>query len=327
KFTNFGFETIWDKDEMDINFTLNQDSTQSAAKVNATARFTNQNTQLAFEPSSLKVLDREWQFDPLNLITITPGSIQVDSLKLYNEDQYISLQGKASNIPAEQLNLKISDVNIDLLNTLFPQDFDGLANGSVSFENLFDKALMEGEFTLDEVAINKFPIGDMSAKANLDLDRLNVTLSNFKQGKKAIDLNGHMLLENQELDMLASLNEASLVILESFLSKYVSSIGGTVSGNIDLNGTLSEPHLNGTGRLNSGKLTVNYLKTTYLLNGNILFRPTQMSFQQLQLQDLFGNTASLTGGINHQGFDNIRLDIKANMNNLQVMNTRDIDNE
>ncbi|MEB2775979.1 translocation/assembly module TamB domain-containing protein [Algoriphagus sp. D3-2-R+10] len=327
QFTNFGFEAIWDKDEMDIDFTLDQDSTQSAARVNATARFASQNTQLAFEPSSLKVLDREWKFDSLNLITITPGEIKVDSLKLFNENQSISLQGKASSQPGDLLNLIVNNVNIDLLNTLSPQDFDGTANGLISFEQLLDSAMMQGEFTLNDFAINQFPIGDMSAKANLDMEQLQVSLTNVSEGKETINLGGYMLVDNQELNMQASLNEASLVILEPFLSNYLSDMGGTISGNMDLGGTMANPQIDGTGRLNDGKLTVNYLKTTYLLNGNILFKPSQISLQQVSLKDPFGNQATLTGGITHQGFENIRLNIKANLNNLQVMNTTDVDNE
>ncbi|PZX53455.1 uncharacterized protein DUF490 [Algoriphagus ratkowskyi] len=327
QFTNFGFEAIWDRDEMDIDFTLDQDSTESSARINATARFASLNTQLAFAPSSLKVLDREWKFDSLNLITITPGLIQVDSLKLFNENQSISLQGKASAQPDDQLNLTVNNVNIDLLNTLFPQDFDGTANGLISVNHLLENATLQGEFTLSEFSINKFPIGDMSAKAELDLERLNLSLTNVNQGKKTIDLNGYMLVENQELNMQASLNDASLVILEPFLSNYVSNMGGTIAGKMDLTGTMSNPQIDGIGKLNNGKLTVNYLKTSYLLNGNILFKPNQVSLQQLVLSDIFGNRATLTGGINHQGFKNIRLDIRANLNNLQVMNTTDKDNE
>lgn len=327
QFTNFGFEAIWDRDEMDIDFTLDQDSTQSSARVNATARFSSLNTLLAFEPSSLKVLDREWKFDSLNLITITPGLIQVDSLKIFNENQFIYLQGKASAQPDDKLNLAVNNVNIDLLNTLFPQDFDGTANGLISVEHLLEKPTLQGEFSLSDFAINKFPIGDMSAKADLDLDQLNISLTNVNQGKKTIDLSGYMLMENQELNMQASLNDASLVILEPFLSNYISNMGGTIAGKMDLTGTMTMPQIDGIGKLNNGKLTVNYLKTTYLLNGNILFKPNQVSLQQLVLNDLFGNKATLTGGINHQGFKNIRLDIKANMNNLQVMNTTDKDNE
>lgn len=327
QFTDFGFEAIWDQNEMDIDLTLDQDSTQSAARINAVAKFSNQNTRLAFEPSSVKVLDREWKFDSLNLITITPGLIQVDSLKLFNESQSISLQGTASNNPEDKLNLLVNNVNIDLLNTLFPQDFDGIANGLISFEQLFDTPLIQGEFKLNEFAINKFPIGDMSAKANLDLERLQISLTNVNQGKETINVGGYILTENQEMNMQATLNEASLIILEPFLSNYLSEMGGSISGKIDLGGTLANPQTEGTGRLNNGRLTVNYLKTTYLLNGNVLFRPNQISLQQVSMKDLYGNQASLTGGITHQGFNNIRLDVRANMDNLLVMNTTDEDNE
>ena len=327
QFTNFGFEAIWDQNEMDIDLTLDQDSTQSAARINAVAKFSNQNTRLAFEPSSVKVLDREWKFDSLNLITITPGLIQVDSLKLFNENQSISLQGSASNNPEDKLNLLVNNVNIDLLNTLFPQDFDGTANGLITFEQLYDTPLIQGEFRLNELAINQFPIGDMTAKANLDLERLQVSLTNVNQGKETINVGGYILTENQELNMQASLNEASLIILEPFLSNYLSGMGGSISGKMDLGGTMANPQLEGTGRLNNGRLTVNYLKTTYILNGNILFRPTQVNLQQVSMKDLYGNQAILTGGITHQGFNNIRLDVRANMNNLLVMNTTDKDNE
>lgn len=327
QFTNFGFEAIWDKSEMDMNFTLDQDSTQSAARIDATARFSSENTLLAFEPSSLKLLDREWHFDSLNLITITPQEITVDSLRLTNENQLVSLQGKASRTEGERLNLLVNNVNIDLLSTLFPQEFGGTANGLISFENLYDSALVQGDFGLSNVEINQFPIGDMKANADLNRQRLLVSINNTYQGKKTIDIGGTLAMADQNLNMAATLNEASLVILEPFLSKYISKLGGTVSGKMTIQGNAKAPEINGTGTLDDGRLTVNYLKTTYLLNGDIRFAPNDISFQGVKMRDLYGNTATLTGGISHSGFSNIRLDMAAQMQNLQVMNTTDKDNE
>lgn len=327
QFTNFGFEAIWDKDQMDMNFTLDQDSTQSAARINATAKFSSQSTKLAFEPSSLKILNREWQFDPLNLITLTPGEIAVDSLKLYNKQQLIALQGKVSTDPDEQLNLTISNVNIDLLNTLFPQNFEGTASGKIAFENLYDSALVQGEFKLADVEINSFPIGDMEGLANLNTEQLQLALTNTYGGKKTIDLSGTIGIPTQEMKIDANLNEASLVILEPFLSNYISEMGGTVSGKMAIRGTTSQPDVNGTGKLQEGKMKVNYLQTTYLLNGDIRFGPNRISFHNMEMQDIYGNKASLTGGISHNSFSNIRLDISADMTNLQVLNTTNDDNE
>jgi len=327
KFDNFGFEAIWDKSEMDMNFTLDQDSTQSAARVDATARFTSQNTLLAFAPSSLKVLNRVWQFDSLNLITITPEEISVESLRLSNENQMIALEGKASRTPGERLNLMVNNVNINVLNTLFPQSFDGTADGLISFENLYDSALVQGDFGLKNVEINQFPIGDMNATADLNQQRLLLSLNNTYQGKKTIDIRGTLALADQKLDMEAALNQASLVILEPFLSNYISNLGGSVSGEMSIQGTPAAPDIDGIGTLDNGKLTVNFLKTTYFLNGDIHFEPNNINLQGIKLRDLYNNTAILTGGISHTSFSNIKLDMAAQMQNLQVMNTTDKDNQ
>ncbi|UZD22373.1 translocation/assembly module TamB domain-containing protein [Algoriphagus halophytocola] len=327
EFTNLGFEAIWDQNEVDMNFTLDQDSTQSAARVDAFARFSASNTELVFEPSSLKVLNREWQFDPLNQITITPGEIAVDSLKLFSEGQSISLQGKISESPEEKLMLAIKHVNLDLLNTLLPQDFDGTTDGQIVFQNLFNSPKIQGNVNLDQVAINDFPIGDMQGDVDLNTDRLQLSLVNRNEERESIRVEGYITVPEQEIFIDAHLNEASLVIAEPFLSNYISNLGGTIKGDMAIRGTTSNPEIDGIGTLNQGKLTVNYLKTTYLLNGNILFKPQQISFQEVDLRDLYNNRATLTGGINHNGFNNIRFDMKADMENLQVMNTSERDNE
>ncbi len=327
EFTNLGFEAIWDQNEMDLDFTLDQDSTQSAARIKAVARFSAQNTKLAFEPSSLKVLNREWKFDSLNLITLTPGEIDFENVKIFNTEQFISLEGKVSQLPEDRLNLAVNQVNIDLLNTLLPQEFEGTANGLITMENLYDQALIEGQFTIDSVRINQFPIGDLVANANLGDERLQLSLSNTNEGQKTIELDGSIGTVAQDLDMVAKLNEANLVILEPFLSNYISNLGGTVSGQFSVGGTAAVPEVVGRGTVDQGKLKINYLNSSYRLNGNIVFSPTQIGFEELELLDIFGNTASLTGGLNHQGFNNIFLDISSRMSNFQVMNTTEENNE
>ena len=73
-------------------------------------------------------------------------------------------------------------------------------------------------------------------------------------------------------------------------------------------------------------MRINYLNTDYQLDGSLLFRPTQMSFQDLVLRDLNGNRATFTGGLNHQGFSSVFLDINSQLTNFQVLNTSSKDN-
>jgi len=63
------------------------------------------------------------------------------------------------------------------------------------------------------------------------------------------------------------------------------------------------------------------------LNGSIVFRPTQISFQEVTLRDQFNHTAYLLGGINHNGFKNIFLDMNSTLTDFQILNTTDENGE
>jgi hypothetical protein len=326
-FTNFGFEAIWDKDNLDIQISLDQDSTQSKARINAEATFSTLSTQLKFNPSILQVLNREWEFDPKNQITLSNGEIKIDNLKILNENQFFSVVGKISSNPTDVLQVEINDVNIDILNTLTSYEFAGTANGSISLTDLMNQAKFNGELSIKETEINQFPIGNLAARVELDEANLLLALENEFNGAKKININGLIGLEYNTMDMEARLNAANLVIFEPFLSKYITQLGGTVSGNLQIRGTLNNPEIIGQGRLSNARLHINYLNTSYLADGSILFQPTQISFRDMIFRDVFGNRATFSGGLNHQGFADIYLDISSRLTGFQVLNTTASNNE
>ncbi len=327
EFSNLGLEAIWDQNKVALDFTLDQDSTQSAARINANAQFSPQNTKINFAPSSLKVLNREWKFVADNLITLTPGEIDFSNVKIYNDNQFISLDGEISEDSSKVLQLALNQVNVDLLNTLVPQEFEGTANGLFSVEDVYEQPLVQGEIRIDSLKINTFPIGNLKGTADLNGERLALNLSNTRNGKKTIDMDGGIGLENQDINIDAKLSETNLIILEPFLSNYISQMGGTVTGDFQIRGTTVNPEILGSGNVKDGRLKINFLNTSYRLDGNIAFNPNLINFKDLQLRDINGNLANLTGGINHTGFKDFYLNIKSNLTNFQVLNTTDKDNE
>ena len=64
-----------------------------------------------------------------------------------------------------------------------------------------------------------------------------------------------------------------------------------------------------------------------MVDGNVIFEPNEISFRGLELRDVNNNIAGLRGGIVHDNFDNFLLDLTAQMNNFQVMNTSAADND
>jgi hypothetical protein len=327
EFTNLGLEAIWNQNEVDLDFSLDQDSTQSSARIKASTQFSAQNTKLTFKESLLKVLDREWEFDPANSITLTPGLITFSNVKIFNEDQFLSLEGMISENIEDKLNLTFNNVNIDLLNTLTTEDFGGTANGLISISNIYDKPAIEGDIGVVKLSINDFLIGDLLAKAQLIGDRFEINVGNTLQGNKTLTLEGSIGLTEQDIDIDVNFDGASLVALEPFLSNYLSDLGGTITGDLKLLGTLTKPEIVGSTKVDAGKLRVNFLNTSYTMNGSLIFQPTEVNFRELVVQDLYGHQANFTGGIRHNGFQNIYLDIRSRLTNFQVLNTTDKDSD
>ena len=326
-FTNLGIEAIWDQTNLDLLLSLDQDSTQSKARIEAETQFTNKGTFLKFKPSLLRVLNREWQFDPNNLLSLQDGAISFDNLRISNEGQSLGLQGKISPDPEETLELEIKDVSLDLLNTFSTLDVEGTADGKFQVASLQDQATLDGTLHVDGLEINDFPIGEVDLSAEMDGRDLRLKLENFFNEQKKIAIDGTVDLDSNNLDFDAKLTQANLVIFEPFLSMYISNLGGTLSGNLQLQGNLDSPELIGSARLDQGKLRINYMNTSYKVDGSLLFRPTQVSFQDLAFRDSNGNRATFVGGINHQGFSSIFLDINSQLTNFQVLNTSSKDNE
>ncbi|MDN3202889.1 translocation/assembly module TamB domain-containing protein [Algoriphagus sp. C2-7] len=326
-FSNLGLEAIWDQNQINLDFSLDQDSTQSSARINAAARFSSENTTINFLPSKLQVLNQDWSIDDENEIVIKPQDIEVTNLKIANGDQFISLEGRISENPEDELNLAIQNVDVSILNTLTPQNFDGIMDGVVTLTDGYDARLVEGNLGIEDLEINAFPIGNVVGSTQVDKDRMLVNLQNVRENTKTFDLSGSMGLEENDLEIQVELAGTSLVTLEPFLSKYVSELSGTATGNIEVSGTLDAPVVVGSTEIEQGKMKINYLQTNYQLDGGIVFRQGQISFQELVVLDSFGNEADFKGGINHENFSNFYLDIDSNLSNFQVLNTSSDDNE
>jgi hypothetical protein len=326
-FENLAMEAIWDETNIDFTYEQDQPSTGSYVKVKNEITIFPDHTIIVFSPSELKVLDKLWRFDPDNQIYITEKSYLFNNIKLYNENQFISLNGNISDDPDEVLGLEIHQLDLAFFNTLSTKEFEGQANGQFGLSNFYEKIGINGQVNVDDFYINNFLIGNIEAATYFSDNLVNLELSNTREGKEVISINGYLGSDDEELALKARLNEANLSILEPFLSDYITRLGGTVTGEMDIEGSLNFPQVIGSGKLNGGTVLINYLNTFYTIDGNVIFNTNEISFRELQLRDVNGNIARMRGGISHDYFSDFILDISSNLDKFQVLNTSARDNE
>jgi hypothetical protein len=326
-FNNLALEAIWNDSKIDVSYAQDQLASDSYVRIKNEITISKDRTQIVFDPSELKILDKIWRFDPDNMITIQGDLIQVDRLKLSNAAQFIAINGRISPSDQDKLKVDIHEVNLDFFNTLSTKSFEGVANGSFLMSDFYQTMGINGELMVNDMYINNFLIGDIQAATFLQDQQIFVNVNNFRAGKRVIGLSGFLGSQDDQLSLKANLNDADLSILEPFLADYLTRMGGLVSGNLDIGGSIRFPEVTGSARVNGGTLMINYLKTFYKVDGNLIFEPNAINFRELIVQDVDEHRARMRGGITHDYFTDFILDISANLENFQVLNTSIKDND
>src|SRR5690606_6147485 len=126
---------------------------------------------------------------------------------------------------------------------------------------------------------------------------------------------------NQQLNLLAAMEDAPVKIVEPFLKTIMTEMDGTMEGRIRILGKLSAPILKGVANVSNGRFKFDYLNTVYTFTDRVYFAENGIMFRNIKLRDIFGNTANLNGGVYHDGFANMVLDLKADFNRFMVLNT------
>ncbi len=326
-FNHLMAEAIWDESKVTLDLGLDQLATDSYVKLGSNVTLAPGSTTIHFEPSRIKLLENFWEFNPDNRIHISPQEIAFDNLKLFHENQFISANGKINPETGEMITVDIHELSLDFLNSFGLKNYQGIANGEINLADYRQKKGSYGKLRIEDIHINDFLIGDLEAHGRYEEGMILVDVENFRNGNKAISIKGGIRDQDQSMDLKADFENTNLIILEPFIGEYVSRLGGSLSGSLDIRGNLGSPSLQGKGQLQEGRFTFNYLGTSYELDGQVMFEPNEINFRNLSIKDVNSNRATLRGGISHDNFSNFILDISSTYSNFQVMNTTLADNE
>src|SRR5690606_36676441 len=230
----------------------------------------------------------------------------------------------------KKLTVEINNFDVSNLDPVLSFNFDGEVNGYLEVQNIYNELLLESEMAITEFKIEDFLVGDLSgsSKWNNVQKQLDINYQINRLTRKIMALNGYIKPQEEEeqLNILATFDQANMNIAEPFIKEVFSDIKGVASGEFQISGKLKYPILTGEGEIKHGGFKLNYLHPTYRFGGKLLFDANEIGVRELSLFDVNSNEAVLNGGIFHDGFRNFVIDLRANMTNFQVMNTSRNDN-
>lgn len=329
----FYAEGVWDQDKINFSSSVAQTGTTNRATINGALDFLPNAVQIVFRKSGLNLLGREWTIaqDDAILIAGAGHEITVPNFSLSNGPQRILATGQVSDDPAQTLHLEVKDLELATLSPLTRQNMRGRVNATGDVRGVFGQLVAASRLTVDSLYFDNVLIGNVSGMSNWDnpSKRLGVNLSVGRDQLNVLSVAGTIApgAAQEQLNLTGALNDAPLKLAEPFLAGVLTNLGGTGRGTLRLTGPFSAPTLRGDVAVRQGVFTFPYLNTTYTFEDNIRFFEDRMVFRSIRLRDVLGNTGTLDGTIYHQGFENMRLALRANFRRMQVLNTTRRQNE
>jgi hypothetical protein len=326
---NFLAEAIWNKNHIRFGLDADQVETTNYVRLKGEVNFLKDSTQLKMLPSTINVLDRSWQVDPANLVSMNGKNINVQNLRIRHENQSILFNGRVSEDPSKKLALTVNNLDLSILNPITGRNIKGTLEAKFDLTNFYKDPYVQNDISIDSLIINDFLIGDVIGKNQWDTLENKFVIDFFidRNDSRIVNLTGDYNPRSKNpLNVNARLDKANLKIAEPFVDDMFSKIGGTITGDYQITGTLDSPQLNGEGNVENGQIMINYLKTFYNFTGIVGLSPNSVYFKDIEMSDLLHNRGTLSGTITHTAFRDTRINIDAAFTNFQVLNTTMKDN-
>lgn len=326
-------EAAWADNHIDFRSNLRQRKLPNRATLNGELSFVGDYMYLQFKKSKLRLLDEDWNLDANNLISINGSEVTLSnvSLKTKDKEQFISLNGNISTDSLRALAFETKNFELATLNPLLNVNLAGTANGSITMRDLYRTLIFDSKLDIQKLTYNNFLMGNLLGNGEWDpIDKhLHVDVYLDKNDKKEFFVTGTYTpdLAENELDLTAQFNETDLNLIEPFARGLVSNLSGKAIGKVSIKGSPFSPVLDGTVDVKRGKLTFDYLKAIFAFEDKVYFGESDIRVKNLRLTDPEGNTATLRGGVYHDGYSKFSLGFDADMRNFKILNTTIKDNE
>jgi hypothetical protein len=296
------------------------------------------NIILGFEKSELKFKDYLWYLNEKdeggNKIVIDKAfkNFSVENLVLSHENQKIQLNGTTKGKNSKDLQLVFHEIDLSKLTPdLKGINIHGNLDGSISLKQNNSVYQPASALRIDGLNVNDIDMGNLSLDITGDESFKKFYVKSVLDNKNFesfradgdIDVSG----AQTQMDIDLKFDKFNLGVLNGLLSgEAISNIKGNVSGNCSIQGTTSEPDVNGRLYADDASLTVPYLNVNYEMERRSVVDVTENQFliRNTTIKDTKYNTIGrLEGKIQHNKFTNWELNLNISSDRLLALDTQD----
>ena len=303
----------------------NHSTERMSGKVTAKGEFTTtfdgrDEATINLASSTMTINNTEWSIHPAHIV-YSAKHLSVSNFVIQHEQQFLTLNGVASEHSNESLYVQMRDIDIAYVLSLVDfdaVDFDGMATGGGNLRGIFGNFEADGHLIVNQFEFQHGRMGTLNADVAWNKEEEQIDIRAVADdGEDAQTLiNGYVSPERNYIDLDIEAQGTHLDFAQSFLQSFISHIEGHATGSVQLAGPLDAINLTGDLKL-SGKAHVSTLGCTYEFRDNLLHLvPNEIEIENFPVYDIYGREAILSGGIHHQELTNLTFDLYVDAENL-----------
>lgn len=314
-----------------LKYTFDNESEDTRASLNLSTLLGRAGKDLCITgralPSCISYKGESWDLGSGD-ITWCGGSLTVDRLLARHGSERLLVEGAYSSVRRDTLSFTMDQFDIGLVNTIAGDRIPRLQGRATGRALLVSSAsaspgLLAG-IICDSTAIAGRRLGQLTLNSTWDesRQRFSAQLHNMLDGHSSIQAEAFLVPSTDQFQATMQLDRFELGYAEHFLNTIFHEFSGALSGEIRLDGKTKDIRLSSQDLwLDDGKLTLDFTRVPYLVNGPLSLDRQGLHFNDMYVTDGEGGTGNVTGGIylNLSHLDDIRMDTHVSIRNMRAL--------
>ncbi len=305
-------------------------------KLNTDTRFYKNSDGLAtahvnIKKSEILIDDTVWTVSPSE-IEFHKNRLAVNGLSVKHDRQEITIDGKNTTNPEDEIKVRLKDVNVayilDLVN-FHSVDFAGHASGEASLCSLFDNPSAKADISVKNFLFENGNLGTLYAKADWNLEEgdINIDAHAEEDGECKTVVGGFVSPKRNCIGLNIKAYGASLEFLNTYCDSFADNLDLRGWGTLNVVGPFSAIQLIGDASA-KGSARITSLNTTYNIDGaRVKFNPDDIIFYNDTIRDRVGNIGVVNGHLRHKHLGQFTYDLSIAANNLLSYDTHEFGND
>lgn len=260
------------------------------------------------KPSLIQMGTSDWNISN-SKIKYKDKTVSVDNLMIWNDDQYVLVDGVAAPDYEDEIAITLENIDVDyIFDTLQINyvTFGGVATGKITGHSLLsDNPVGETEsLIIKDFSYNGCELGTCEARSrwNNTQKEIEIAADIYDGSNQVVGAAGGIWLGKDSLSFDIMARKVPVDFVQPFMAAFSSHVGGIATGDIKLFGTFHDIDMTGKIFADSVAVKLDYTNTVYHGSDSVILTPGKIDIPHFRLYDKFGNSAVMSGELTHRYF-------------------------